>query len=291
MKNSWPVEMTAPKLSPPAWAVGEFFGTFLLVFFGCGSVAAAVLLGAQVGIFQVAIVWGLGIAIAIHLTGGLSGAHLNPAVTVALASWNGFSWKKVPGYVAVQMFGAFAASALLYVIYSGALTAFESAHGIIRGAPGSEASAMIFGEFFPNPGGRPLPPVTQVVIAWPAAFLTEVVGTAVLLLVILGVTDKRNHARAASLAPLAIGLTITLLISLFGPLTMACFNPARDFAPRLFSSLAGWGAVPFTANGNGWFFVYIAAPLLGGWCGGGIYRAFFQFNYARENPLPLKDSP
>ena len=150
--------MLVHKLSPPAWVVGEFFGTFLLVFFGCGTVAAAVLLNAQVGVFQVAIVWGLGIAIAIHLTASLSGAHLNPAVTVALSAWNGFPWKKVPGYVAVQMLGAFAASALLYVIYSGALTAFETAHGIARGAPGSEASAMIFGEFFPNPGGRPLRP-------------------------------------------------------------------------------------------------------------------------------------
>ncbi len=263
--------------------MGEFFGTFLLVFFGCGSVAAAVLLNAQVGIFQVAIVWGLGIAIAIHLTGGLSGAHLNPAVTTALAAWNDFPWKKVPGYIVAQMFGALAASALLYVLYAGALTAFETAHGITRGAPGSEASAMIFGEYFPNPGGRPLSPLGPAVIAWPAAFLTEMSGTAILLLVILGVTDERNRARPALLVPLAIGLTITLLISLFGPLTMACFNPARDFAPRVFSALVGWGAVPFTTNGSGWLTVYIAAPLFGGWCGGGIYHVFFKPNYACEN--------
>jgi glycerol uptake facilitator protein len=113
--------------------------------------------------------------------------------------------------------------------------------------------------------------------------LTEVVGTAILLLVIFGVTDERNRARPAGFVALAIGLTITILISLFGPLTMGCFNPARDFAPRLLSALAGWGSVPFTANGCGWFVVYIVAPLLGGWCGGGIYRAFFKPNYAREN--------
>ena len=275
--------MRSPKLSPPAWTVGEFFGTFLLVFFGCGTVAAAVLLHAQVGVFQVAIIWGLGIALAIHLTGDLSGAHLNPAVTVALAAWNGFPWKKVPGHIAMQMLGAFAASALLYIIYSGAFTAFETAQSIVRGAPCSEASAMIFGEYFPNPGGRPLPPINLAVITWPAAFLTEVVGTAILLLVILSVTDERNRARPVGFVPLAIGLTITILISLFGPLTMACFNPARDLAPRLFSALAGWGAVPFTANGSGWLVVYIIAPLLGGLCGGGIYRVFFKPNYARDN--------
>jgi glycerol uptake facilitator protein len=277
--------MNPPDQKPllPCWVVGEFFGTFLLVFFGCGSVAAAVLLHAQVGVFQVAIVWGLGIATAIHLTGGLSGAHLNPAVTFALASWHSFPWKKVPGYIAMQMLGAFAASALLYAIYSGSLTAFESAHHLTRGASGSEASAMIFGEYFPNPSGQPLPPVAQAIITWPAAFLAEVVGTAILLLVILGVSDERNCARPAGYAAVIIGLTITLLISLFGPLTMACFNPARDLAPRVFSALAGWGMVPFTANGNGWFVVYLIAPLLGGWCGGGIYRLFFKTNYACES--------
>ena len=146
---STPPATATPRLSP--WFVGEFFGTFLLVFFGCGSVAAAVLTGAQVGVFQVAIVWGLGIRIAIHLTGALDGAHLNPAVT--------------------------------------------------------------------------------------------------------------------------------LLISLLGPLTMACFNPAGDLAPRLFSSLAGWGTVPFRTNEQGWLTMYVLAPLLGALLGGALYRAFSRPAY------------
>ena len=108
-------------------------------------------------------------------------------------------------------------------------------------------------------------------ISAPAAFGAEVIGTAVLLLVIFCVTDERNKTRPQILTAAIIGLTVTLLISLLGPLTMACFNPARDFAPRVFSSLAGWGGVPFQTNGHGWFTVYIVAPVLGGLLGGGLF--------------------
>lgn len=264
----------------PAWAIGEFFGTFLLAFFGCGSVCAAVLTGAQVGIFQVAIVWGLGIATAIYLTGSLSGAHLNPAVTLALAGWNGFSWRRVPGYVLAQLLGAFLAAAALYLAFAGPLRVFEATHHIVRGLPGSEASAMIFGEFFPNPGGRPFDSKVMAMISPGTACYVEVLGTAILLLVILCTTDDRNGSRPGPLAAAAIGLTVTLLISLLAPLTMACFNPARDFAPRVFSALAGWKSVPFTANGSGWFTVYILGPIAGGQAGAILYRVCFKKAYA-----------
>jgi len=261
----------------PKWFIGEFFGTFLLVFFGCGSVCAAVLTGAQVGVFQVAIVWGLGIATAIYLTGALSGAHLNPAVTVSMAVWSDFPRGRVVAYVAAQMFGAFVGAAVLYFIFGNALTAFEKANQIVRGQPGSEASAMVFGEFFPNPCGHPLTEETRARMSSWRAFGAEVIGTAILLLVIFCTTDERNVARPRMLTAVTIGLTVTLLISLLGPLTMACFNPARDLSPRLFSSLAGWGAMPFAVNGWGWLTVYILAPLAGGLLGGGIYRFFFRY--------------
>jgi len=263
----------------PKWFVGELFGTFLLVFFGCGSVCASVLTGAQVGVFQVAIVWGLGIATAIYLTGALSGAHLNPAVTVSLAVWSDFPKARVTPYVVTQMLGAFAAAAVLYFVFGDALRAYEHANGIARGASGSEASAMVFGEFFPAPGGRALTAAARGRMSAGAAFGAELIGTAVLLLVILCVTDPRNQKRPQILSAATIGLTITLLISLLGPLTMACFNPARDFAPRVFSVLAGWGAVPFRVNGSGWFTVYILAPLLGGLLGGALYTLFFKRAY------------
>jgi glycerol uptake facilitator protein len=263
----------------PAWFVGEFLGTFVLVFFGCGSVAAAVLTGAQVGIFQVAIVWGLGIATAIYLTGSLSGAHLNPAITVAFATWTDFPWRKVPLYVAAQLAGAFVASLALYAAFRGQFHAYEAAHQIVRGAPGSEATAMIFGEFFPNPAGKPLAAEARATVSHATAFFIEAIGTGILAVVIFGCVDETNRSRPGVLTPATIGLTITILISLFGPLTMAGFNPARDFAPRVFSALAGWGGVPFTANGHGWLTVYILAPILGAVAGGGAYRWWLAPHY------------
>jgi glycerol uptake facilitator protein len=267
----------------PKWFTGEFFGTFLLVFFGCGSVCAAVLTGAQVGVFHVANVWGLGIATAIYLTGALSGAHLNPAVTISMAVWSDFPKSKVIPYIAVQMAGAFVSAAVLYFIFSDALVTYEKNNGIKRGSPGSEASAMVFGEYYPSPGGRPFNNETRERMTTARAFGAEVIGTAVLLLVIFCVTDERNKTRPQILTAATIGLTVTLLISLLGPLTMACFNPARDFAPRLFSSLAGWGGLPFQVNGMGWLTVYIIAPILGGLLGGAIYRAFFKTGYQADS--------
>jgi glycerol uptake facilitator protein len=264
----------------PAWFVGEALGTFVLVFFGCGSVATAVLTGAQVGIFQVAIVWGIGIATAIYLTASLSGAHLNPAVTVAFAVWSGFPWRKVPRYILAQFAGAFMASITLYAVYHGVLRSYELSHHIVRGAPGSEATAMIFGEFFPNPGGQPLTETARAMVSMPTAFLVESLGTGILMLVIFGSVDERNTSRPQILTAATIGLTVTILISLLGPLTMAAFNPARDLAPRLFSSMAGWGRVPFDVNGYGWLTVYILGPILGAVLGGGVYRIWLAPNYA-----------
>ena len=142
---------------------------------------------------------------------------------------------------------------------------------------------MVFGEYYPSPGGRPFTTEARKRMTTPRAFAAEVAGTAVLLLVIFCATDERNKARPQILTAATIGLTVTLLISLFGPLTMACFNPARDLAPRIFSSLAGWGKIPFEANGMGWLTVYIIAPLLGGLLGGAIYRGFFKRGYDTDS--------
>jgi glycerol uptake facilitator-like aquaporin len=142
---------------------------------------------------------------------------------------------------------------------------------------------MIFGEFFPNPGGKPFTDAIRLTVSHSTAFFVEFVGTAILMLVILGTTNVHNASRPQVLTAATIGLTVTILISLFGPLTMAAFNPARDLAPRLFSAIAGWGSVPFTANGAGWLTVYVIAPVLGALGGGAVYRWCFAPHYAASS--------
>ena len=258
------------------WFPSEVLGTFILVLLGCGSVATAVTLDAPAGLFQVAIVWGLGLSLAITLTGPHSGAHLNPAITVAFALWTDFPRSRIGGYFAAQMIGAFIAAAMLYLLFGPAIAVFENASAIERGAAGSEATAMIFGEYFPNPGGVPWDEFSASKVGLFQALLAEFLGTALLALGIFGMTAKGNPFAAGRFTPLAIGLMLTAIICLFAPISMACFNPARDLAPRLFSALAGWGSYAFTANGSGWLTVYIITPFVGAIAGSWLGLRLFS---------------
>jgi len=252
--------------------LAELAGTFVLVFFGTGAVFVAVLTGALSGLFQVAIVWGLAIGLAIHAFGAISGAHLNPAVTLALMAYRGFLWRDVLPYVMAQLVGAFLASALLYMLFSGLLTDFETTHEMVRGQPGSQRSAMMFGEYTPNPGMLGSDAAAFEKVSLLQGFAAEGVGTAILVFMIFAMTDPTNRSRPdGNLAAPAIGLTVTALICLIAPLTQAGFNPARDLGPRLFSLLAGWGQIAIPGPRGEFFTLYILAPLLGGLIGGGFY--------------------
>ncbi len=189
--------------------------------------------------------------LAIYTVGALSGAHINPAITVAFAVWRGFPWASVIPYVVSQLGGAFVAAATLFVLFNPYLTAREQEKQVVRGAPGSEITAMCYGEYFPSPGplsNSPGPYAIDVherlnsLVSEPSAFLAELLGTLILATAIFAVTDRDNaQAPPDGLAAVFIGLTVAALISVIAPLTQACFNPARDFGPRLFAFLRGMG--------------------------------------------------
>jgi glycerol uptake facilitator protein len=268
--------------------LAEFVGTYFLVLLGCGAVHAAILTGAQSGLWQVAIVWGVAIMLAVYTVGAISGAHINPAITLAFAVWGGFSWRSVIPYVIAQVAGAFVAAATLFVLFSPYLKAREQEKQVVRGAPGSEITAMCYGEYFPSPGPLSNSPGPYSVdtherlnsfVSEPTAVMAEFLGTMILALVVFAVTDLGNPAAPpAGLAAVFIGLTVAALISVIAPLTQACFNPARDFGPRLFAFFAGWGPIALPGpRGTGFFTVYIVAPILGAIIGGGLYARILKF--------------
>jgi len=260
----------------PKWFLSELVGTFLLVFFGCGAVITSVCCDAPVGVFQVAIVWGFGLMTAIFLTAHHSGAHLNPAISLAFAVFGDLPGRRLPGYIGAQFLGAFTAAAVLFVLFLGSIEAFESRNGIVRGGVGSEASAMVFGEFFPNPGGKPFGASAEKTVSHGTAVLAEFLGTCFLSFAIFGFTATGNKSAPGNITPLMIGVVLAVLICIFSPLTMAGFNPARDLAPRIFSALVGWGGYVFTVNGIGWLTVYVIAPFPGALTGAYLAKVFFR---------------
>ena len=231
---------------------GEFIGTFLMVFMGVGAVATATLFGAMTGPFQVGMVWGITIAIAIYVTRHLSGAHFNPAVSVAMVVGARMSIKELPIYLIGQFCGAFCAGLLLWVIFADSVFLNMEVEGITMTQAGSASS--IWCEVFPNTA-------MGIVPVWIGA-LAEGFGVFILVFVIFSMTADENLGRPnAHLAPLFIGLTVTVIIGTVGPLTDAGLNPARDIGPRLAAFMVGWSNVALS-----WeiIVVYTCGPLAGG---------------------------
>ena len=277
-----------------ACCLAEALGTFLLVFFGCGSVHVAVLTGDLAGLWQMGIVWGVAIMLAIYVCGPISGAHINPAITLGLAGWGLFPKERVAPYISAQTLGAFVAAAALFALFQPYLLAKEKTKGVIRGEPGSEITAMCYGEHFPNPGAMAAGDAPydasshrrwNALVSTPIACLAEMLGTAILALVVVSVTEPGNTNGPRHLAPVFIGLTVTALICVLAPLTQACFNPARDFGPRLFACLAGWGSIALPGpRGMTFLAVYIASPIVGAVAGVGFFQLGLKHYvlYAKE---------
>lgn len=239
-----------------AEVLAEAFGTFVLVLFGTGVVAMVVLFGRGTpgeivngGFTNITLAWGLGVTMAIYMTAQTSGAHLNPAVTLTLAVFRGFPWVKVAPYCAAQIVGAFLAAALVYLNYRPAF---------MRTDPELSHTAGVFATFpaFPE---MPM-----------AGFLDQVIGTALLLLLICALTDEYNLAPPPYLGPILVGLVVVAIGMSFGGMHGYAINPARDFGPRLFAALAGFRNNGLT-DGSNQFLVPIVAPLIGGLLGAGSY--------------------
>jgi MIP family channel proteins len=229
-------------------AAAEFLGTFVLIVFGVGVVAQTVLSAGAAGSFlAINIGWGLGVMLGVYVAGGVSGAHLNPAVTVALALRRGFPWAKVAPFVIAQMAGAFVAAAVVYLTYHEAFAAFD---GGARQISGSHGTAGIFATY------------PQPFLSITGGFIDQVVGTALLMATILGITDTRNNATPSWLTPVIVGGIVTAIGVSFGFNAGYAINPARDLGPRLFTAVGGWGAGVFTAAGV-WSWVPVVAPCVG----------------------------
>lgn len=238
--------------------LGELLGTFIMVLFGCGAVAVSVLFSSHQGLFQIAIVWGIGVTLAIYMARHLSCAHFNPAVTIAMVVANRMHPKKILIYLVAQFLGAFLAGFMIYLLFSPSIAAFELNHGILRGSFDSVATAKMFGEYYMQPG-------STAVVSMKLAVGAELFGTFLLVLAIFCLTESCNVGKPNdNIAPVFIGLTVTSIICLVGPITQAGLNPARDFAPRLVALIFGWEKWAFTDSVGGFFWVYILAPIVGG---------------------------
>ncbi|WP_316783113.1 MIP/aquaporin family protein [Streptomyces sasae] len=283
--------------------LAEFLGTFVLISFGCGVVAMAVAALPGSGraatpttIFLAAgdwllITWGWALAVTfgIYVAGGVSGAHLNPAVTLAFAVRRKFPWVKVLPYWLSQVLGALAGAALVYLVYHDAINAFDAASKPPKVGGHTEATFSIFATF-PAPyfhGGN-----------W-GPLIDQIVGTAFLVMFVVAVVDLRNTAVGSNMGPFVIGLAVAAIGMSYGANAGYAINPARDFGPRLFTWFAGWQSLAFPGDGawfSNYFWIPIVGPLIGAVIGVLVYDLFIgDVLYARlrlgELPEPGQTRP
>lgn len=205
----------------------------------------------------VCMAWGLGVTVAIYVTGSVSGTHANPAVTLALALFRGFSWKKVVPYWVAQVVGGFVGAAIVYALFQPVINHFNETHQLTRAAGGAA------GVFFTHPG---------LAITPAHALLDEVILTAFLIFGIFAITEQFNEAAPmANSGALIIGLLVATIGASMGYLEAWAINPARDFGPRLFAFVAGWGDSAIPGPDHYWW-IPIVGPLIGGVVGAAAYQ-------------------
>jgi MIP family channel proteins len=249
-------------------AAAEFLGTAVLIAFGSAVVAQVVLSGqTHGGYLSINIAWGLAVTMGVYVAGGISGAHLNPAVTLAVAVHRDFAWSKVLPYIAAQVAGAFTGAAVTFVTYRAAFDRFD---GGTRQVTGAKATAGIFATY-----------PQDFLSTFPDGLIDQVVGTAFLIALIFALTDQKNLAPEGRLVPIHFGLLVVLIGMTFGFNAGYAINPARDLGPRLFTFVSGWGGDVFRA-GNHWWWVPIVGPLVGGVLGGAVYDLLIGRHHPAE---------
>jgi len=255
----------------------EFLGTFALVVFGDGAIAQVVL-GKSVtdsdffgGFLNICFGYGLALMIGILISGGVSGGHLNPAVSLAMVCVKKLKITQLPVYMAAQFLGAFVAALVLWGNYADAIRIHEN--NLSGSEFVSDYSGATMGVFssFPN---NQMTSLTTLV-------MDQILGTALLVIIILAATDSKNMKLASGLVPLTIGLGLTAIHISFGLNAGSAVNPARDFSPRLLTAMAGWGELPFTAY-DYWFWVPLVMPFIGGPIGAAIYTLLIEVHHQQE---------
>lgn len=252
-------------------AMAEFIGTFILISFGDGSVAQYVFGGSKYGEFlSVNWCWGIGVTMGVFFSGGVSGGHINPAVTLTMAVLGRLPWIKVPVYMLAQYLGAFIASACVFAVYYDALNQYD---GGVRQILGDKGTAGIWSTY------------PQDHVSTAGCFVDQVFGTALLLGCILAITDPHNMSPAPGLRPFLIGLLVHVLGAAYGYNCGYPINPARDLAPRIFTAMAGWGIGTFSHRNWNYFWVPIVGPHVGAILGAFIYQVFIGLHWPEEPKL------
>lgn len=266
--DTTPVEPAEPSLS--GQLIAEFLGTMILILFGNGVVAQVLTSsdGSLGDHDSIAWAWGLGVALGVYVSARISGAHINPAVTIAFAAFEGFPWRKVGPYIAAQTLGAFVAALIVRAVYSDLLFATD---------PGHTTKTQIAFSTLPGNGTAPVSLTT--------AFFDQIVGTAILVFVIMALIHPRNRGPLANLAPLLIGLLVVAIGMAWGANAGYAINPARDFGPRLASFITGYAGAWVDQNGTQYWWLPIIAPIIGGLLGGALFK------YLVDRYIPAEDAP
>jgi len=243
--------------------MAEFLGTFVLLLFGCGAAAQVKTSRETKGQFLSAnLAFSVGVMAAMYLTKGISGAHLNPAVTLSFCTLGKVQWNRLLPYSLAQILGAYTASALVYLIYYDAIMKFS---GGVLTAYGPNETASIFATY------------PSDYLSLGTSVLDQVVGTGMLMLCILCLGEERNTPAPEGLIPPIVAVIVLGISVSMSANCGAAINPARDLGPRLLTLTAGWGTEVFT-YGNYWFWVPLVAPMIGGVLGSLMYVVFIEWH-------------